>query len=403
LAVAIPKKMTEAKIKALVKWVKEGHQPEDFGKKVTPEAGVGKDSLKSAAQEAIEKATAHIQAHVKGQGGAIASLSLVWKIILAFLSIVKKAIKPFGKFVLRWIGKIIGFIFWHGPKRLVGYFIRLVGSILGKPAKEVLQLLVLLGLLFGIYMFFFHPAGLGAWTRNQLGKAWHCALSFAAGAQKTAPLTSMPRSQVEGHNLREPITEKGMGASVSTAVVTPPPAPIKPRHVSNTNAKVKKGFIETQNSTLKTQNSVAPSSNPTPVVSAPVVNERDAESDFVLRFAQALYSIGYQNYQDRETTLLGWVTQDYAGDLKNHYFNPYVLKNMESLHRIKTFTPDGPMKWVFSNETTEEFTVSGTITLQGGWNGQASNYNKTVKTHIQIIHDVGGKCLVKKIDEQISE
>jgi hypothetical protein len=129
----------------------------------------------------------------------------------------------------------------------------------------------------------------------------------------------------------------------------------------------------------------------------------DADKAFILNFAQALYSIGYQNYQERETTLLGWVTKDYAGDLKGHYFNPYVLKNMESIHRIKTFTPDGPVKWISSNETTEEFTVSGTITLQGGWSGQSSNSTKTVTAHIQIIHDATGKILVKKINEQISE
>ncbi len=162
------------------------------------------------------------------------------------------------------------------------------------------------------------------------------------------------------------------------------------------------------NQALETPAKTVVVSNPTPVAaasyeSATAKQPMEADKDFVLNFAQALYSIGYQNYQDRETTLLGWVTKDYAGDLKGHYFNPYILKNMEGIHRTKAFTPDAPVKWISSNETAEEFMISGTIVGQGGWNGQSSNFTKTVKAKIQIIHDPQGKCLVKKIGETITE
>jgi hypothetical protein len=165
--------------------------------------------------------------------------------------------------------------------------------------------------------------------------------------------------------------------------------------------------VKTPNSSrLTSKSSVA--ANPTTPLPAPSAstapaNEKVSDADFVQKFAEALYSIGYLNYQDRETTLLGWVTKDEAGDLKGHYFNPYVLKYMVSIHRTKVFTPDGPVKWIFSNEATEEFTVSGTIAGQGGWGGQGLGFTKTVKARIQIIHDTQGKALVKKIDEQISE
>jgi hypothetical protein len=109
------------------------------------------------------------------------------------------------------------------------------------------------------------------------------------------------------------------------------------------------------------------------------------------------------NYETQETTLLGWVTKDYAGDLKGHYFNPYILKNMVSIHRTRTFTADSPVKWVSSNETTGEFTVSGTITGQGEWNGQPSNSIKHVKARFDIIHDPQGKALVKKISEETTD
>jgi hypothetical protein len=198
---------------------------------------------------------------------------------------------------------------------------------------------------------------------------------------------------------------------VSSQVIPATPVAI-PKHVIKTKAPVKKGsskkaLVETQNLELKTQNSLLP--QPTPVVapasiSAPVENERDADAAFVLKFAQSLYSIGYQNYQDRETTLLGWVTKEYAGDLKGHYFNPYVLKNMESIHRTKTFTPDSPVKWVFSNETTEEFMISGTITLQGGMNTMMSmTSTKHVKASFDVVHDPQGKAFVKKINDEISD
>jgi hypothetical protein len=129
-----------------------------------------------------------------------------------------------------------------------------------------------------------------------------------------------------------------------------------------------------------------------------------ADKVFVLKFAQALYSIGYLNYQDRETTLLGWVTKDYAGDLKGHYFSPYTLENMKSIHRIRTFTPTAPVKWIYSDATTEEFIISGAINLQGGLNPMMPlTSTKTVTAHIRITHDLSGKPLVKNINEQLSD
>jgi hypothetical protein len=191
-------------------------------------------------------------------------------------------------------------------------------------------------------------------------------------------------------------------AAPPTLPVRPPIRPVNTQLVSKPKARP----VHRNKAVLPVSPSAPEPAATTPAVSAqpaPVENGRDTDSAFVLKFAQTLYSIGYLNYDTQEATLLGWVTKDYAGDLKGHYFNPYVRKNMESLHRIKTFTPDGPVKWVSSNETTEEFMISGTIVGQGGWNGQASNYTKTVKAHIQIIHDPSGKILVKNIKEEISE
>jgi hypothetical protein len=199
-------------------------------------------------------------------------------------------------------------------------------------------------------------------------------------------------------------------APAAPPTVVPPPVSAQGRtriapRVKKHSDVVKRAKTPTSTSLTSNSNPVSTSSVPatsSPASSGPLENQRDMDSAFVLKFAQALYSIGYLNYQDRETTLLGWVTKDFAGDLKGHYFNPYVLKNMESIHRTKTFTPDGPVKWVFSNETTEEFMVSGTIDLQGGWNGQGSNSTKQVTARIDIIHDTQGQALVKEIKETIT-
>jgi hypothetical protein len=130
----------------------------------------------------------------------------------------------------------------------------------------------------------------------------------------------------------------------------------------------------------------------------------DADKAFVLKFAEALYSIGYLNYQNRETTLLGWVLKDYSGDLKSHYFSPYMLENMKSIHRTRSFTPTAPVKWIYSDDTTEEFIISGTINLQGGINPlMPLTSTKTVTAHIRITHDLSGKPLVKNINEQMSD
>jgi hypothetical protein len=130
----------------------------------------------------------------------------------------------------------------------------------------------------------------------------------------------------------------------------------------------------------------------------------DADSAFVLRFAQALYSVGYQNCGTQETTLLGWVAKDYSGDFKSHYFNSEIIKKIKDINRVRTFTPSAPVKWVSSNETAGEFLVLGTMVSQGGLAGQMPwTSNKAVKARIQVIHDAAGKPLVRKIDETISE
>jgi hypothetical protein len=305
-------------------------------------------------------------------------------LITAISTVVGLVFHSFGHWVYVWGICLLKLVFIQLPVWFLvqGLNIGLLALVLGvgilvwiiltyKP--NPLSILLYAGLLFGLWWF------RGVWL------GW---------MKLPVPTKSQPKplemAQASAGKIEPPAA-----SPIATVVIYTPPPPAKPKQAAKAKVTIKKVVSATQNST-------APVASP-PVSSPAPKTKIESDSDFVLNFAQALYSIGYQNYQDRETTLLGWVTKDYTGDLKGHYFNPYVLKNMISIQRTKAFTPDAPVKWVFSNETTEEFIVSGTIVGQAGWNGQGLNFTKKVKSHIQIIHDLSGKILVKNINEHMSD
>ncbi len=160
---------------------------------------------------------------------------------------------PLVKKVLGWVLRFL--------KESVNGVLRFVGKVVGKPVEQVLQILVFLGIFAGVVMFFLHPAGWGAWTKNLVGRAWHSALTFAAGERKpvTPAPASGPKSQTVGRDLSVPIPEKGMGIPVPTvlpqptaippSIPTPVPPSSKPR-VKKLSGSVKR--VLTQNSELKT-------------------------------------------------------------------------------------------------------------------------------------------------------
>jgi hypothetical protein len=323
--------------------------------------------------------------------------------------------------------------FWKGIFWLVSLPIRMFGKGLKQCAEGIflnglLQMAFAILLCWGLLWAWHHPGRIIGEAKGFVSRSYHEAIGeseskptpeVSAAKPVEGPPQAVPKEVASPHkpqpsNRSRAVAMGGTGGVKKVASATQN-SKLKPAHRSQAVEMVGVGG---------TQNSPAPVASPP---SSTVVSDKpmdtanspkeltqpnngsrldastQADSAFVLKFAEALYSIGYLNYATQETALLGWVTKDYAGDLKGHYFNPYVRKNMESLHRIKTFTPDGPVKWISSNETTEEFMVSGTITGQGEWNGQPSNSIKHVKARIEIIHDTSGKILVKKISEEITD
>ena len=263
----------------------------------------------------------------------------------------------------------------------------LVRCLEGHWVDGLIQLVFTFVAFWGLLWLIHHPGRFIRAVAGYAANAYHDVL----GGEESKPTQEAPASKpVEAAPTTVPTIV------VAPAIVKAPSVPQpKAKRVSAKKPKQKTPEPVTANPALAV--SKPPSDAPQPL------NPMDKDEAFVLKFAQALYSIGYLNYETQETTLLGWVTKDYAGDLKGHYFNPYILKNMVSIHRTRTFTADSPVKWVSSNETTGEFTVSGTITGQGEWNGQPSNSIKHVKARFDIIHDPQGKALVKKISEETTE
>ena len=210
---------------------------------------------------------------------------------------------------------------WQYMKIGLNATLRFLGEVVGKPAKKVIQgvvgIVLVLGLAYGLYLFFFHPAGLrgllsrtasgaihwvGSWVNpwegdthtdstkesvqsyqapNGLGTAQPSSpvLRTGNGANPGTQLGASAQTQVSRQALAVPISKPDMGMPVPTAVPTVVPTPeiVKTKHLKlKTSKSLKKAVpaavVSNQNPTPKTENTAASSALP----GAPATGEEAA-------------------------------------------------------------------------------------------------------------------------------
>ncbi len=127
---------------------------------------------------------------------------------------------PLAKSSFRWVGSRI--------KKALNGTLRFLGEVVGKPAKKVIQgvvgIALVLGLAYGLYLFFFHPAGL----RGLVGRAtsgvihwvgswvnpWEGDSKSIPQPQPTTIPTPGPKPPVSDQALAVPISKSDMGTPV---------------------------------------------------------------------------------------------------------------------------------------------------------------------------------------------
>ncbi len=132
---------------------------------------------------------------------------------------------PLAKSSFRWVGSRI--------KKALNGTLRFLGEVVGKPAKKVIQgvvgIALVLGLAYGLYLFFFHPAGL----RGLVGRAtsgvihwvgswvnpWEGDSKSIPQPQPTTIPTPGPKPPVSDQALAVPISISDLGTPVPTPVV----------------------------------------------------------------------------------------------------------------------------------------------------------------------------------------
>ncbi len=213
LAVAIEHKMTEAKVKAFVAWIKEGHQPEDYGKAAlnapTPAQGglhkvltaVAGHLTKAASDlgtvKAQGKAKASSKGGVKGKGGSKAKASKsLW---LRFLKWVGSQLLK----GLEWLVKL--------PYRMLEKGIRLCAE--GKWVNGLIQLAFTFLVFWAILWAWHHPGRMLGWGEGFVGRLFspwthsESAASKVDQASQKTPLSDLslaPKQQAEVRGLVVP-------------------------------------------------------------------------------------------------------------------------------------------------------------------------------------------------------
>ena len=285
--------------------------------------------------------------------------------------------------------KSIGWVGRHLKKALNGT-LRFLGEVVGKPAKKITQgvvgIALVVGLAYGLYLFFFHPAGLrgllsrtasgvihwvGSWvnpwesdskavpqplpttiptpgTSNPTQRHEDTKEGTNVGFSETqnpttstthispkASLPSVPRSQTEEQGLSAPIPEKGIGALAANR------------------------RLPTKSAPSATDN--RPSTNPSGQSQLDLLNQINAESKTAQAFAQAFYTADYNDLLGRRTKLNKYLSPGYSSAFFKAFPIALKIKEIGEHKLVESFKPSGDAKLLRSDDQSEEFQVEGTL------------------------------------------
>ncbi len=308
-----------------------------------------------------------------------------WEVLILLLAILGMFLGLLGKYL--WKFAQGG---WRLAKTFLGKAFRLLGEVVGKPAKKITQgvvgIALVVGLAYGLYLFFFHPAGLrgllsrtasgvihwvGSWvnpwesdskavpqplpttiptpgTSNPTQRHEDTKEGTNVGFSETqnpttstthispkASLPSVPRSQTEEQGLSAPIPEKGIGVLAANR------------------------RLPTKSAPSATDN--RPSTNPSGQSQLDLLNQINAESKTAQAFAQAFYTADYNDLLGRRTKLNKYLSPGYSSAFFKAFPIALKIKEIGEHKLVESFKPSGDAKLLRSDDQSEEFQVEGTL------------------------------------------
>lgn len=280
---------------------------------------------------------------------------------------------------------------WNLLKEVIHLVIRLLGEIVGKPLKKVLQVLVLLGLLFSIYMFFTHPAGVGAWCKNQLGKVWHWGTTLATGNHEEP--TTNSRSQVSPPSHEDtknvPGTSVGSTSTTQTASVAPKPQGLKPKAAPGTKPHVEGPGL------------VAPISKPEMGKGALTPQQLADEMKLAELFARSLYTLDYRNPYQNEDFIATVLSPKTGQAVVDEYYSEARIKKIQDAKQTLEFTQEGQARMTRESGGEDDYLITGTFKIQE--EGNPAIDSKPLQFLVSIGRDPKGHLEVRSIVEVIQK
>ncbi len=304
-----------------------------------------------------------------------------WEVLILLLAILGMFLGLLGKYL--WKFAQGG---WRLAKTFLGKAFRLLGEVVGKPAKKITQgvvgIALVVGLAYGLYLFFFHPAGLrgllsrtasgaihwvGSWVNPWEGDT-HTdspkeSVQSSHGPQPEVSAQMKPES-VPTPGLKPPVSDQALAVPISKSDMgTPVPTPevFKTKRLKlKTSKSLKKSIpvavVSTQNSTPKTENA-APSGQS----QLDLLNQINAESKTAQAFAQAFYAADYNDLLGRRTKLNKYLRPGYSGAFFKAFPTGLKIKEIGEHKLVESFKPSGDAKLLRSDDQSEEFQVEGTL------------------------------------------
>jgi hypothetical protein len=308
---------------------------------------------------------------------------------------------PRAKRTIRWI--------WHHLRRAFNGTLRFLGEVVGEPAKKLAKGLVyfafVVGLVYGVYLFFFHPAGLrGLASRTASGVVHWVGSRFnpwGGDSKKVPEPTPGPKSPVSDQALAVPISKPDMGTPIPTPVPTvipkkvevPKTKHLKPKTANPVKKAVPIAVVATPNSPLLTPNSAAPAAAPSPL---------EKDKAFALKFTQTFYDMNWRAPKAHRDELKAWVQPANWIAFYRTCFADMRLDGIVDHKWTQSFIVTQPVFLMKSQGDWEEFWVCGVLNSQKGTNAPPSAKTQApIAMRVRLVHSKDGVALVNQMSEEV--
>jgi hypothetical protein len=257
-----------------------------------------------------------------------------------------------------------------------------LGEVVGEPAKKLAKGLVYFALVvcvcYGLYLFFFHPAGLRGLASRTASWAFHWVGSrfnpWGGDSKKVPEPTPVP-------------------TVIPKKVEVPKTKHLKPKTANPVKKAVPIAVVATPNSPLLTPNSAAPAAAPSPL---------EKDKAFALKFTQTFYDMNWRAPKAHRDELKAWVQPANWIAFYRTCFADMRLDGIVDHKWTQSFIVTQPVFLMKSQGDWEEFWVCGVLNSQKGTNAPPSAKTQApIAMRVRLVHSKDGVALVNQMSEEV--